>query len=194
MAEGYVYFGGYGSSIKIGKSIKPRVRIANLNTANPNNVKLYAVVATADMGTLEKKMHKWFEDARKPGKREWYYLTAELQYLCNQLAILENPTELDIGITLGTFQSYAAAQTQYINRIASLNRSLELANHRQREHWAQHYALKSMKFWQYPLFQRRYDEAMAYMATLPSGDAPVFITDKDGNLAITSDESGDKAA
>lgn len=188
MSYGYVYFGGYGNAVKIGKSNTPKKRITNLNTANPDNVKLYAAVATFNMDGLEKQMHDHFKYCRRPGKREWYNLTGELKSVIEYLMNYPTATELELGYALGNYKGQLEGHDELRAEARTMKRTIALADLRQREQWAQGYALRSLNFWQYPIFQFRYNEAMTAMATLPTGEAPIFIRDVAGRLSVISED------
>lgn len=169
MTRGFVYFAGHGKEIKIGKSIHPEKRIADLNGANPKEILLYAQVETADMGALEHQMHQHFKDCRI--KREWFTLTHELKFIVSSLMLKIYPTELDLGIIMGEYKVYqnpiADNPSQYRH-----TRSLELS---QQELWALSYAVHSLGMHDYPAFQERYREAQRLVMPLLSNEVPLFI-------------------
>lgn len=171
MAKGFVYFGGYGREIKIGKSIKPKARIDHINGANPNDVALYVVVASSNMHDLEQRMHQHFKYCRKPKKREWYALTPELQFVIMGLSKLVYATEFDLGVIFGEYKAYqnpiADNPTLYRR-----SKSMELA---QEDLWAKDYAIRSLGMHNYPTFQERYAEAKAMIDELLPGELPMFV-------------------
>lgn len=171
MAKGFVYFCGYRKEVKIGKSAKPSSRIAQLNGANPEEVKLYVFVETADMGNLENQLHQHFRYCRKPGKREWYTLNHELRFIIGTLSIFANPSELQLGVIMGQYHAYQnpVADNPTLHRHS---RSLEL---REQELWALSYAVRSLGMHNYPAFQERYNEARQLIAPLTALEAPLFI-------------------
>lgn len=169
MTRGFVYFAGHGKEIKIGKSKNPKQRMTELNGGNPRDIILYAQVATADYGDLERRMHEHFSECRI--KREWFTLSHELRFVISELMKNLYPTELDLGIIIGEYTSYKHP----IADNASLyrhTRSLEL---REQELWALSYAIRSLGMHNYPAFQDRYAEARQLVVPLLDNEVPMFI-------------------
>lgn len=171
MAKGFVYFCGYSKEVKIGKSKRTPKRMRELNGANPNEVQLYAEVVSFNMDELERRLHEHFKYCRKPGKREWYALNMELQYLIIGLQAIKYPTDLDVGMILGEFKArlnpIADNPTLYRH-----TRSLELS---QQELWALSYAVRSLGMHNYPIFHERYMDAKMLVSKLLDGQVPMFI-------------------
>lgn len=189
MTAGHIYFAGYKSVIKLGKSIRPKKRIANINGANPNTINLYVSVATADMTALESRLHAHFAHCRREGKREWYNVTHELRSVVAALMQLEAPTEFDLAWIMGSYHVNVDLSRQFGAEVSTFRRLLISAEHRQIEQWAQSYAIGAMKFSQYPAYMFRYNEAMEYLKTLEPGEVPVFITDQYNNLVIPQQDT-----
>lgn len=78
-----VYFAASGSRIKIGWSARVTARLAQLQTGNPDPVRLLAT--TPGGRALERRLHERFADARLAG--EWFEATPELTTYIEQLAV-----------------------------------------------------------------------------------------------------------
>lgn len=61
---------GKSSSIKLGKTCRPKERLKELQTSNPEILNFVFCFATSDMNESEKKIHEIFQSKRKNG--EWF--------------------------------------------------------------------------------------------------------------------------
>jgi len=80
-----IYFVRSGKFIKIGTSIDPNKRLGSLQTANPNKLKVRAVLNGGYK--TEIGLHQLFEKSRIRG--EWFRLTEEITWYI--IAIQHNP-------------------------------------------------------------------------------------------------------
>lgn len=82
--------------IKIGQSDDPKKRLKQLQTANPNELKLLWIDIAGDLA--EEKMHKMFCEHRLVG--EWFYPAKEIfefiRQLYNDLSVMCNNMDISI--------------------------------------------------------------------------------------------------
>ena len=73
----YVYFiSDQSGRVKIGSSYDPQARLKQLQTSNPEKLKMLGTIKTDNHKFLEKKLHKQYKRLRLTG--EWFALGKEL--------------------------------------------------------------------------------------------------------------------
>lgn len=73
-AEGYVYFIKGGDAIKIGYSMNPALRLAQLQTGSSEMLELLGFIEGSEV--TESDLHRQFKDIQKNG--EWFYADDDL--------------------------------------------------------------------------------------------------------------------
>lgn len=188
MSAGFVYFCGYDNNVKIGKSIDPEGRVDAHNGSNPNEIKLLAVVKSADMGALETKLHKYFKREMVWGKREWFARSATMNKLIDFINRTRNASDFDIGVFLGMVDATesTALYDSAVDEIAVLKRHIAVLAEKQRELWVLDGVIQSLNLRTYPVFQDRYVALKTQMEDVDEDEAPVFIWKSDGSVTVVS--------
>ncbi len=77
-SKGYVYFISDGLNIKIGITINnPSIRLKQLQTSNPNRLKLIHYIEAEDFKLIERRLHHLFKIYKTRYKGEWFNLPKE---------------------------------------------------------------------------------------------------------------------
>jgi len=82
IASGYIYFVAGLDSVKIGYSLNPVERIANLQTGSPVPLKLLCILSGSPK--IETLLHHYFKEQRT--HREWFRMCPEIEILAQHLA------------------------------------------------------------------------------------------------------------
>lgn len=88
---GFVYAirGSGSSAIKLGCSAQPRVRLASLQTGNPDELRIINTVPCTDMYAVEERVHAKF--AREWIRGEWFRVDEEqVRALFQTIAFFEH--------------------------------------------------------------------------------------------------------
>lgn len=187
MTQGFVYFCGYDDVVKIGKSSDPTERINQHNVSNPKTVVEFCRIYSADMGALEKRLHRHFKAAKILHKTEWFVRTKEMTELFTFIKHLNRPSDFDVGMFLGAHSTAGGTSLVYealLRTIESLKRRLSIHESRRRELWVLEGVIQSLKLRAYPIFQDRYADLKRQLEGVDEDDAPVFIWKSDGTLEV----------
>lgn len=191
MTPGFVYFIEASGAIKIGKSKNPTQRLQQFNTHNPSKIIVHALIPSADMDSLEKRLHVWLTIYHIKG--EWFRLEGALENIIVGFRAGLRKTEFDLGLLLASYEHRDRVMLEQENR--QLKRNIASLRFTERIAWALDYAIGSLGIRNYPTFKLRYDEAMDVLTALPQNAIPILIRDAGGQLkASIGDEAETDAA
>jgi Meiotically Up-regulated Gene 113 (MUG113) protein len=91
----YVYFAQAGAAVKIGRSVNPAQRVAELQTTHPEEIAIVATVATH--ASLEAAIHDRYQHLRTRETGEWFRLEPDLVAFIRAIQQGANPVALLFG-------------------------------------------------------------------------------------------------
>jgi len=120
----YVYFLGDVQSVKIGKTRNLAGRFSNIRTSSPVELKVLVTIKCVSMSKTEQFLHKFFAPLRFRG--EWFHRTGSLASLIANLRLIEDPTDLDLGIAIGRLSERQQHKPEafYWHRLRAINWAL----------------------------------------------------------------------